>query len=151
MSLPRTVGEYSAATQYNTEEENEDGQGMEVDYQSPEESLYRENFFPDLKSILANWILRIKESCKLTQATTEEIVQRVIDLNQYILSQVSSAVMAAIAKAGVNISTIPELHDIFNPNGHFGRPFQGLETSYQLLQYCKANLGFVVSTTTCSS
>ena len=115
---------------------------MEVDDQSPEENHCQEENIPDLKSIIANWILRIKESCKLMQTTTEEIIQRVTDLIQYILSQVSSAVTAAIAKSGVNVHTIPELHDIFDPNSSFGR---GLETPYQLLQYCKANLGFIVS------
>ena len=55
------------------------------------------------------------------------------------------AVKAALTEVGQDANNIPQLHLIFDPNGNFGRPFRGVETSYQLLKYCKDNLGFVVS------
>lgn len=77
----------------------------------------------------------------------EEIVQRVTDLNQFIMSQVLLAVKAAITEAGQDANKIPGLYKIFEPSGKFGRPFKGVEISHQLLKYCKDNLGFVVSNT----
>ena len=104
--------------------------------------LHLEEPIPELKAIAANWILRIKECSKLTQSTMEEIIERVTDLIQLILSKVAIAVKAAI---GMDVNNIPEFNEIFDPNGTFGRPFKGLESSHFLLQYCKANLGLVVS------
>lgn len=40
---------------------------------------------PAFQSITAHWIFKIKECCKLTQSTMDEIIQRVNDLNQYII------------------------------------------------------------------
>jgi hypothetical protein len=92
----------------------------------------------DFKTIIANWILKMKECSKLTQATMEAVIQGVI------LTRVNSAVMAALTKVGIDPTTCPELHSIFDPNGKYGRPFKDLDTSYQHLQYCRKYLRYVV-------
>lgn len=119
---------------------NSDGEDMAEEQQ---QTCYdHEKTQSDFKSVIACWILKIKECCKLTQSTMEELTRSVTDLNQYILAQVFLAVKKVLAEAGQNIA---QLNSIFDPNGSFGRPFEGIETSYQLLKYCKKNLGFVVS------
>jgi hypothetical protein len=72
------------------------------------------DFPPDFKTTIANWILRIRECCKLTQTTTDEIIQRVTDLNQFILSQ-ASAVTSAITAASMDASSCPELEIFLIP------------------------------------
>lgn len=57
---------------------------------------------PEFESIAAGWILKIRECCKLTQSATEEILERVTDLNQYILLQVFQAVKATLAETGTD-------------------------------------------------
>lgn len=133
-SLPKTANAYRHDSVVEYDEETD---------RTWDDDMQESN--PNFKAIAACWILRIKECCKLTQSTTDEIIQRVTDLNQYILSQVFLALKAAIAEAGQDVNTIPQIYDIFDPNGCFGRPFEGVETSHQLLKYCKQNLGFVVS------
>ena len=68
-----------------------------------------------------------KECCKLTQSTMDKIIQRVNDLNQYIISQISLAVTGVITEAGLDVGDFPKLKDIFDLNGSFGRPFKGIE------------------------
>ena len=82
---------------------------------------------PAFQSITAHWIFKIKECCKLTQSTMDEIIQRVNDLNQYIISQISLAVTGVITEAGLDVGDFPKLKDIFDLNGSFGRPFKGIE------------------------
>ena len=64
---------------------------------------------------------------KLTQSTMDKIIQRVNDLNQYIISQISLAVTGVITEAGLDVGDFPKLKDIFDLNGSFGRPFKGIE------------------------
>ena len=55
------------------------------------------------------------------------------------------AVKSVLAGAQLDQETATQLDEVFDPNGTFGKPFKGVETSYQLLKYCKESLGFVVS------
>lgn len=84
-------------------------------------------------------------SWRQKKVAIDEIIQDVTALNQFILSKVHVAVQAALKEADISESRVPSLSEIFNPDGPFGKPFHGLETAYQQLQYCKANLGMVVS------
>ena len=75
----------------------------------------------------------------------DTIIQDVTGLNQFLLSKIHSAVECALERAGVSTSLVPQLSEIFGHDGPFGRPFHGLESAHQQLQYCKSNLGLVVS------
>ena len=135
LSLPRSASTYCGSTiaaSYDNAEEVTNG--TEHAEESSTE-LHFEEPIPELKAIAANWILRIKECCKLTQSIVEEIIERVTHLIQLILYSCE----------GSHWHGCPEFNEMFDPNGTFGRPFKGLESSYSLLQYCKANLGLVVS------
>lgn len=95
--LPRTARDYSLDSSPDMDASSEN----EV-----HEYSHTQGFPPAFESIIACWILKLKEGCKLTQSTTEEIIQRVTDLNQYILSQVFLAVKEAIRKSGQDSSII---------------------------------------------
>ena len=145
LSLPKTASAYRCANTVEGQDHEDGSEGSEGQEESGLDDEHHPDVLSDFQSIAARWILKIKEGCKLTQATMEEVVQGVTDLNQYILSQVFMAVKAALTEVGQDANNIPQLHEIFDPNGNFGRSFRGVETSYQLLKYCKDNLGFVVS------
>ena len=96
-----TAGDFDASTslmdiqggEEEGGEENDSGEGENQSnhgYEDPRE------YPKDFKSVMASWILRIKECCKLTQATIEEVIDRVTDLNQYILSKVLLGVKAGL-------------------------------------------------------
>ena len=102
------------------------------------------------KSQAAVWVLKTKECHKLTTSTMTSIIEDVTSFNQTVLSKVEMAVNSALENAGIPISSIPDLSEIFNVDGIFGRPFQGLETAYLQEKYCKQNFCFVVSIETCT-
>lgn len=100
----------------------------------------------ELKSAAVNWILKIKETCKLTQSSMDQIIQGVTDFNSFILSKLYGVVKNALEDHSINIDDLAQLAKAFNMDSPFFRPFQGVETYHQQLQYCKKNLGLIVST-----
>lgn len=146
MNLPRTASAYQFPRIYEAANrlDYEDSGEEDMEQNSIDQHL-NDTTPKEFKSFIANWILRIRECCKVTQATMEEIVQRVTDLIQFILSRLCSAVMTTIRNANIDAGIVSSIHELFDLNGHFGRPFKDLETTSQQLQYCKKNLGFVVS------
>jgi hypothetical protein len=58
------------------------------------------------KSIAAAWVLKIKEGCKLTQSSMDQIIQGVTDLIQYILAEISLAVKNAISEMGMEYENV---------------------------------------------
>ncbi len=138
--LPRTARDYQCLSTQAIDL----GEWGGCDQEFEEDRFDTNALPPEFESIAACWILNIKECCKLTQSATEDILARVTDLNQYILLQVFQAVKTIITNAGVDIRQVEELQRIFDPNGKFGRPFKGLESSYKLQNYCKKTLELVV-------
>ena len=98
----------------------------------------------DLKSAAAHWILKIRETCKLTQSAMDDIIQGATNFNSYILTTLSGVVKTALEDLGINMKDVPQLVKAFDVDGPFFRPFRGVETYHQHLQYCKNNLGLVV-------
>lgn len=101
--------------------------------------------FEELKSAAALWILKIKETCKLTQSAMDEIIQGATDFNNYILSKLHGVVKNALDELHINMNDVPQLAKAFDTDSPFLRPFQGIETHHLHLQYCKKYLGLVVS------
>lgn len=99
----------------------------------------------ELKCAAANWIIKTKETCKLTQAATDEIIKGVADFNSYLFTRLYVIVKTSLEERSINISDIPELVKAFDSNSPLLNPFKGIGTYHCLLQYCKKNLGFVVS------
>lgn len=130
----------------SNDDENDNNESNNTDDTPVKKTLneHISKFKSEILSLSACLILQIKECYKLTQSTTEEIIQKVTDLHQFIMSKVLIATSVALQDAGIDIDDIPHLLDIFSPNGGFGKPFQGIETSHRLLQHCKNDLKFVV-------
>ena len=99
----------------------------------------------ELQSRAAVWILKTKEGHKLTQKAMDNIIEDVTAFSQYLLAKIGCAVKATLADAGVDSNQIQQFTGIFDPDGPFGRPFRGLETAHQQIQYYKSNMGLVVS------
>ena len=66
-------------------------------------------------------------------------------LSSFSFCRVHLAVHTALTEANVTATSVPGLSKIFNPESTFLKPFHGLETAYLQQQYCKANLGMIVS------
>lgn len=92
MSSRTTIPELSMSERDNSEEVNSDSEeanNADLNEDSmdsepgPHDTTLSEE---ELKSAAACWILKIKETCKLTQSAMDEIIEGVTDFNYYILS-----------------------------------------------------------------
>ena len=98
---------------------------------------------PPTKKHRAEWILKVRETNKITQACTENILSDVTTLCSSIIRDLTMAVKQKLMSHG----TTPELHrDIMEvlqtPN--FSKPFEGLETHYKQMKYLREYFDFVV-------
>ncbi len=138
------------------EREGESKSLDEDGYESPEDNAVLESpstrdsdlpntFEKELQSYAATWILKTREVYKLTQSAVNNIIQDVTALAQFLQDKARSAVEEVLSNAGVASSQIPDLQTVFNPDGPFGRPFRGLESTYQQTKYYREHFGLVVS------
>ena len=98
---------------------------------------------PPTKKQRAEWILKIRETNKITQACTENILSVVTSLCSSMVHDLTEAVKQKLTSHNAT----PELHqdimEVFQtPN--FSKPFEGLETHYKQMQYLKECFDFVV-------
>lgn len=101
---------------------------------------------PPTKKQRVEWILKIKETNKLTQTCTENILQDVTHLCTSINLDLISMVKQ---KLDMHNAT-PELsHDLISAlqSDTYNQPFKGLETHYRLMQCLKESFNFVVRLT----
>lgn len=98
---------------------------------------------PPTKKQRAEWILKIKETNKLTQSCTENILQDVTHLCSSIIADLTTVVKRKLAP----YNTVPGLEEniisIFQ-NDSYSNPFKGLETHYKQIQYLRECFNFVV-------
>ena len=111
------------------------------------ETIETENSMVDLEIqyFVAKWILKTRETYKLTQNATEGIIQDISTLTQFLLVRVHMHVKEALLKVEVQSHEVPGLDLIFNPESHFGNPFQGLETFHLQTKYYKEHFVLFVS------
>ena len=140
-------GDENNSEENNGEENNGDGgsigEGANNSMNSPPDD-HGTTRFEELKHAGALWIQKIREKCKLTQSSIDEIIQGVTDFNSYILSKLYNVLKNELEGININISDLPQLTKVFDTDSPFLRPFKGIETHHQHLQYCKKKLGFVV-------
>lgn len=84
----------------------------------------------------------IKEENKLPQTVLQQIIDGVTSLNQTLLGLLEREVHHCIRNTGISVNSIPNL---VNSEGHFGRPFVGLETQHLQLSFYKKHFKIVVS------
>lgn len=99
----------------------------------------------ELQRVAAQWILKIKETCKLTQSAMDNIIEGVTDFHNFMLSKIHIVLKKALNSLHIDMDDIPQLKQVFECDSPFTRPFTGVETSYQQLNYYKSQLGLVVS------
>ena len=98
-----------------------------------------------MKKAAAIWILKTQEINKLTQSTTEKIMQDTGALYEAALSNLHSDVVSKLQEEGVEISTIHKLSSIFSPTGCHGNLFSGLESQFLQMKYFSTHFHFIVS------
>lgn len=93
----------------------------------------------------AMWVLRLKETQKLTQTCVDSMLQDITELCTVTVSELGGAVDSILQSAGINMHNIPGLCEVFTHSSSFCRPFDGLDTYYRQLAFYKSHLKFVVS------
>lgn len=94
---------------------------------------------------VAMWILKLKETNKLTQTCVDGVLQHVTELCTSTVLELGEAVKLRLASAGINIKDIPGLQDLFTASSHLCQPFEGLLTYHHQLKFYSSNLKFIVS------
>ena len=92
----------------------------------------------------AKWILKVKESQKLTQVCIDSMLQDITELVTVTVSELGDAMRSTIELAGISIDTILGLSEMFEHTSPFCQPFDGLDTYYKQLSYYRKYLNFVV-------
>lgn len=98
---------------------------------------------PPTKKQRAEWILKIKETNRLTQTCTENILQDVTHLCTSMILDLTSVIKQKL----VMHNATPELsHDLMTilQSDTYNQPFKGLETHYKQMQYLRESFNFVV-------
>ena len=98
---------------------------------------------PFMKSYCARWILKTRESRGLTRSATQGVIEDVQDLVTVITNSLESQALAALRASGIDPDSITGFSNIFS--GPTTKPFDGLTSFYQQLQYCRNHFNLVVS------
>lgn len=86
-----------------------------------------------LQEAAARFILKTKESHRLTQTSMNCIIEDMTSFNQIMLGELHYATSEALSAAGIHPQIICSLAPLFRDDGQFGHPFGGLETTYDRL------------------
>ena len=97
-----------------------------------------------LQEAAARFILKTKETHRLTQTAMNSVIEDTTSFSQIMLGELHYAATEKLTAAGVNPQIIGSLAPLFRDSGEFGRPFQGLETTYQQMKYFKQHFNFIV-------
>lgn len=94
---------------------------------------------------IAMWILKLKESHKLTQTSVDQILQHVSELCTVTVCELGEAVKSALDANNVQFNEVAGLQDLFTTFSPFSQPFNGLLTYHHQLKFYITHLKFVVS------
>ena len=92
----------------NWHEEETPSTALEARYSTVPDGT-TESFVDELKRGAMCWILKIKENCKLTQSTMDDIIRVVTDFNNYILSKLCGVIQKTLTDVGMNMENNPQL------------------------------------------
>lgn len=90
---------------------------------------------------MAQFILKLKESKQVSQVVINEIVDGCQSMFQYAVQRLRADVTAKLAAAGVDVSNILGLDDLFE---QVPQPFEDSETCHKQEKYFCENLRHVV-------
>jgi len=97
----------------------------------------------DIQRFSAKWILKTRETRSLTRAATQGVIEDVDDLVSFVTHTLESQTHSALRTCGIDPSSVPGLDNVFH--GPVTKPFEGLKSFHQQLQYCRSNFSIVVS------
>ena len=98
---------------------------------------------PPTKKQRAEWILKIKETNRLTQTCTESILQDVTYLCSSMITDLTSVVKQKLVMHNATPELSQDLMTILQSDAYH-QPFKGLETYYRQMQYLRESFHFVV-------
>lgn len=98
---------------------------------------------PPSKKFRAEWILKIKETNKLTQTCTENILQDVTNLCTSMILDLTSVVKQKLHMHNVSPELSQDLIGVLQSDT-YNQPFKGLETHYKQMQYFRESFNYVV-------
>ena len=100
---------------------------------------------PPTKKQRAEWILKIKETNKLTQSCTENILHDVTHLCSSIIADLTAEVKGKLVAYNMPSGLDKEIISILQSDS-YSNPFKDLETGYKQKQYLRECFNFVVRT-----
>ena len=126
----------------------EDGDG-EVD-RDCEDSVFQSS--PEPQSVTAQlqrssalFLLGLKEKHKLTQVALQGLIEGTTALVQCRQDILRSQLLSILSSEDLPASVTTRITECLSDDGIFGRPFLGLETQHQQVNYYKTNLRLIVS------
>ena len=102
---------------------------------------------PDMQCFTARWILKTRETRMLTRSAMQGIIEDVEDLVRFVTDVLKSQTHETLEHHGITPGLIPGLEDVFT--GKVTRPFEGLSSFHQQLQYCRSMFNLVVRIRLC--
>jgi len=97
----------------------------------------------DMKTFAAKWILKTRETRNLTKAAMQGIIKDTSDMLAFATSSLKTDICAKLSAYGVDPGVITELDTIFK--GPALKPFDGISSFHQQLQYYRHYFNLVVS------
>ena len=127
-------------TDYPVQFEEPIGDADPVDF---EESVCLPNA-DTIQSFSSRWILKTSETRTLTRDATVGIVEDVADLVTYVSKCLLSETKSILEDNEINSELVlSKLRDLFS--SHITKPFDGLSSFSNQLQYYRKNFGLIVS------
>ena len=125
---------------------NEENETCSIEPQSPvasSSSPLVEISRDDVKSFAAKWILKTRETRNLTRSAMQGIIEDTSSLMNFACSTLETKIRAKLSASNVDSEIISSLSEIFR--GPIMKPFDGIASFYQQLQYCRQHFNLVVS------
>lgn len=97
----------------------------------------------DIKSFTAKWILKTSETRKLTRTATLGIVSDVSEMIDFVSTLLKEEARTILRANEVESSVVAQISDIFSSS--ITKPFAGLDSFHQQLEYYKKNYNLIVS------
>ena len=124
---------------YEIIEEQLDSNKSDYNSSGTSDNYAEHNDVVDFTQHAAKWILKTSESRSLTRSATIGIVQDVSYLIDDIVSHVKQQLTVILQNHSIDTAVIEPAFD-----HNYTRPFNGLQTFHQQLQYYKKSFGLIV-------
>ena len=145
----RTYQNHRLTHRDNTTVTRSDPDGLELDEVDSPSSLplpVSSTLCPttsEMQSFAAKWILKTRETRNLTRSAMQGVIEDVGELAAFVSQTLQSQTQAVLTSHGITFDSIPGLDAVFN--GPAAKPFDGLYSFHNQLQYCRNHFHLIVS------